>query len=307
MEVPKFLLRKKYLVETVLFVVLFSIIFMLLYSPFSATAWFGFVPFSRLLTTLSFYGVSLVLFSLSKYLLYRVYAVRPLSVGGYLWWIAGEFLVVALLYILFTIAFGLRGSALAPTFYLRVVLCVSLVLAIPYALITLYAGYRGKNEELNLMKLNRSLDGEGEREHLIHFNDNNGVRKISVDADKLYYIESQDNYVRIYYELEGKLPSYMLRCKTQRIEEMLAGTPLIRCHRSYIVNTNKIKSYKNNHDRATIVLTHPEAKQIPVSKSYYKTVTRLVTAMLPAPTTAVVTEAPAAPAASAAPTEMPEA
>ena len=298
MEVPKFLLRKKYLVESVLFVGLFSVIFMLLYSPFSATAWFGFFPLRRFLTTFSFYAVSLLLMSLSKYLLYRYCAERPLSVRGYVWWIAGEFLVVALLYILFTIAFGLRGSALTPAYYLRVVLCVSLVLAIPYALITLYAGYRGKNEELNLMKLNRSLEGDAERGHLIHFNDNNGVLKISVDADKLYYIESQDNYVRIYYELEGKLLSYMLRCKTQRIEEMLAGTPLIRCHRSYIVNTNKIKFYKNNHDRATIVLTHPDAKQIPVSKSYYKTVTRIVATIQPAPAPAptVVAEAPAAPA-----------
>ena len=302
MDVPKFLLRKKYLIESVLLVVLFSIIFMLLYSPFSATAWFGVYPLSRLLTTISFYVVSLVLLSLGKCLLYRYCADRSLSVRGYLWWIAGEFLVVALLYILFTIAFGLRGSALTPAFYLRVVLCVSLTLSIPYALITLYAGYRGKNEELNLMKLNRSLEGDPERGHLIHFNDNNGVLKISVDVDKLYYIESQDNYVRIYYELEGKLPSYMLRCKTQRIEEMLTGTPLIRCHRSYIVNTHKIKFYKNNHDRATIVLTHPEAKQIPVSKSYYKTVTRLVASLPPAPAAPVASEAPAT-----APTETPEA
>lgn len=278
MEVPKFLLRKKYLFESVLFIVLFSILFLTLYRPFSATAWFGFRPLSRLLTTLSFYVVALVLMAIGKYLLYRFHAGRPFSVGGYLGWIAAEFLTIALLYILFTIAFGLRDSALTFGFYLRVFCCVALILAIPYTIITLYAGYRGKNEELNLMKLNGALAAESEGSRLVHFNDNNGVLKMSVDADTLYYIESQDNYVRIYYELDGRLLSYMLRCKTQRIEESLAGTPLIRCHRSYIVNTHKIKFYKNNHDRATIVLTHADAKQIPVSKSYYKAVTEVVSA-----------------------------
>lgn len=292
MEVPKFLLRKKYLLESVLFIVLFSILFMAIYRPFSATAWFGLRPLSHFLATLAFYAVGLVVMLGSKYLLYRVHSVRALTVRGYLLWIVGEFLAVALIYLLFTAGFELRGTAIDARLVLRVFFCVALILAIPYTIITLYAGYRVQAEELNLMKLNRALEQEAGGSRLVHFNDNNGVLKMSVDADTLYYIESQDNYVRIYYELDGKLVSYMLRCKTQRIEESLAGTALIRCHRSYIVNTHKIKFYKNNHDRATIVLTHADAKQIPVSKSYYKAVTELVAASAcpPLPTAEAATE-----------------
>ena len=105
---------------------------------------------------------------------------------------------------------------------------------------------------------------------------------MSIDVESLYYVESQDNYVRIYYELEGKLVSYMLRCKTQTIEEMLAGTSLIRCHRSHIVNTNKVKLYKKEHDRAKIFLSHPSAKPIPVSKSYFRAGTELIEQQPPA-------------------------
>lgn len=293
MEVPKFLLRKKYLFESVLFIALFSVLFMVIYRPFSATAWFGVRPLSRLLATSAFYALMLGVLSSSKCLLYRFHAVRVLTVRGYLLWIVGEFVAIALLYILFTAAFGLRGSTIDGWLVLRVVLCVALILAIPYTIITLYAGYRVRTEELNLMKLNRAFEQDAGGSRLVHFSDNNGVLKMSVDADTLYYIESQDNYVRIYYELDGKLLSYMLRCKTQRIEESLAGTSLIRCHRSYIVNTHKIKFYKNSHDRATIVLTHPDAKQIPVSKSYYKTVTEIVAAAAPA--------VPAAPTPAASP------
>ncbi len=275
MEVPKFLLRKKYLLESVLFVALFSFLFMALYQPFSATAWFGVQPLSKFLLTLSFYLAAVSTLLISKYLMYRVWAVRTLTMPFYLGWIGGEFLAIAALYMLFSTAFD-GGPAVNAAWVMRVFFCVSLILAIPYTMIWLYSAYRVKNEELNLMKLNRTTEKEPERSQLLHLYDNNDVMKMSVDEEALYYVESQDNYVRIYYELEGKLVSYMLRCKTQKLEAMLANTSLVRCHRSHIVNTHKIKLYKKEHDHATIFLTHPSAKPIPVSKSYFRSVTELV-------------------------------
>lgn len=275
MEVPKFLLRKKYLLESVFFVALFSFLFMLLYQPFSATVWFGFSSLSKALTTLSFYLTAIAGLLISKILLYRIFAVRSLTLPLYLGWIGGEYLLVALLYILFSNAFE-GGPAMTPMWIVRVFFCVSLILAIPYVMIWLYSAYRVKNEELNLMKLNRTTHEEPEGSKLLHLYDNNGVQKMAIDEETLYYVESQDNYVRIYYELEGKLVSYMLRCKTQNLEEMLSATSLVRCHRSHIVNTKKIKLYRKEHDHATIFLSHPSAKPIPVSKSYFRAITELV-------------------------------
>ena len=276
MEVPKFLLRKKYLLESVFFVALFSFLFMALYQPFSATAWFGFQPLAKFIWTLLFYLVAILLMLGSKYLFYLVHARHNLSMPAYLAWIGAEFVLIALLYVLFTSVIEGAEKMMTAAWVFRVILCVSLILAIPYALITLYMSYREKNEELNLMKLNHATEQEPENARLLHLCDNNGTLKMSVEVDTLYYVESQDNYVRIYYELEGKLVSYMLRCKTQTIEEMLAGTSLIRCHRSHIVNLHKIKLYKKEHDHAQIFLSHPSAKPIPVSKSYFRTVTDLV-------------------------------
>lgn len=276
MEVPKFLLRKKYLLETVLFVALFSFVFMAIYQPFSATAWFGFRPFSKFVQTLSFYLAAVVLMLVSKRLFHLFHAERGLQLRIYLLWIGGEFLAITVLYILFTCLFEGGRESLNAAWMMRVFLCVSLILAIPYALITLYMSYREKNEELNLMQLNRSTESRPRSSRLLHLYDNNEVLRMSVDSDTLYYIESQDNYVRIYYELEGKLVSYMLRCQTRRIEEILSDTTLVRCHRSHLVNTTKIKLYKKERDHAKIFLTHPSAKPIPVSKSYFKAVTELI-------------------------------
>lgn len=276
MEVPKYLLRRKYQLESVLFIVLFSVIFMLVYQPFSVTAWFGLSPAPRLFMTLCFYLVAISIMLLSKQLFAYFHAERELSVRVYLLWIAAEFILIALTYTAFTAAFDLSGTALTLPLVGRIILCVSLILAIPYTLITLYTAYRAQKEELNLMRFEQEQQNEPPKSRLIRFSDNNGVPKMAVEESALYYIESQDNYVRIYYELDGRLESYMLRCKTQTLEESLLGTSLMRCHRSYIVNMRKISRFKHEHERAKITLSHPSAKPIPVSKSYCKQLSELL-------------------------------
>jgi len=277
MEVPRFLLRKKYLLESVLFVALFSFVFMALYQPFSTeTVWFGFVPWSRFVWMLSFYVVAIATLLVSKYLLYRVFAVRTPTMPIYVAWLGAEFAALTLLYILFSQSFD--SIPMDALWFVRVFGCVAMILIIPYTIIGLYAAYRVKKEELNLIRLGMTVQDLPAENELLHLCDNNGIERMTIDAQAIYYVESQDNYVRIYYELEGRLVSYMLRCKTQRIEEMLAGTALMRCHRSYIVNLQKIKCYKRFSDHATIYLSHASAKAIPVSKSYFKAVTERVTA-----------------------------
>ena len=105
---------------------------------------------------------------------------------------------------------------------------------------------------------------------LINLYDYNGTLKLTINSDSLYYIESQDNYVKIYYENQEKLLSYMLRCRTKAIEENLADTSMVRCHRSFMVNVMKINHIKKGGKARYIVLNNNEIKPIPVSKSYFK-------------------------------------
>ena len=83
-------------------------------------------------------------------------------------------------------------------------------------------------------------------------------------------MESQDNYIKIFYENNGKLLSYMLRSRTKTIEENLADTSMVRCHRSYMVNVMKINHIRKGGKARYIVLSHDDIKPIPVSKSYFK-------------------------------------
>ena len=137
---------------------------------------------------------------------------------------------------------------------------------------TLFAAYKSKTEELQMLQYELSLvSGESVvYPSLINLYDYNGALKFTINSDSLYYMESQDNYVKIYYENQGKLLSYMLRCRTKAIEENLAETSMVRCHRSYMVNVMKINHIKKGGKARYIVLSSDEIKPIPVSKSYFK-------------------------------------
>ncbi|MBO5687188.1 MAG: LytTR family transcriptional regulator, partial [Alistipes sp.] len=77
--------------------------------------------------------------------------------------------------------------------------------------------------------------------------------------------------IKIFYENNGKLLSYMLRSRTKTIEENLADTSMVRCHRSYMVNVMKINHIRKGGKARYIVLSNDDIKPIPVSKSYFKT------------------------------------
>jgi len=125
---------------------------------------------------------------------------------------------------------------------------------------------------LQMLQYEMSLSNESSMVYpsLINFYDYNGTLKLTINSDSLYYMESQDNYIKIHYENSGKLCSYMLRSRTKTIEESLADTSIVRCQRSYMVNVMKINHIKKGGKARYIVLSHDDIRPIPVSKSYFK-------------------------------------
>lgn len=106
---------------------------------------------------------------------------------------------------------------------------------------------------------------------IINLFDHNGILRFSIKESDLYYIISQDNYVRIHYLNNGEMSSYMLRCPLKVIEKSLKGSSLIRCHRSYIVNLSRIKVLRSERDGFFIDLDYDGTAEIPISKSYSDT------------------------------------
>lgn len=271
-ELPKFLLDKRYLLGSVFFILTFSVLFMAIYSPFSSTAWFSLTNLQDFGMTAAFYLVALAIMLISKLIMYNSQAQVNFNLWKYILWIIAEVIIISIFYTHFTYVFVPPSEESLINIMAKSFGCILLIIAIPYTILTLYAAYKAKAEELQMLQYEMSLSNESSMVYpsLINFYDYNGTLKLTINSDSLYYMESQDNYIKIHYENSGKLCSYMLRSRTKTIEESLADTSIVRCQRSYMVNVMKINHIKKGGKARYIVLSHDDIRPIPVSKSYFK-------------------------------------
>jgi hypothetical protein len=220
--------------------------------------------------------------------MYTVYNRLDVTVMTYMWWIMAENLIISLIYTLITVnCFPMPGIA-TPTLATRALMCVTIILALPNAFVLFYAAYCAKCEELQasqyqyqqLEKEFRLLNSRQQdlrtvapthkdTPKMTNLHDNNGTLRLSINTDALYYLESEDNYIKVYYKHQERVLSYMLRCRTRSVEESLKDTSMVRCHRSYIVNINKIQFMEEDKRMHYITLNDKSIARIPVSKSYY--------------------------------------
>jgi len=104
------------------------------------------------------------------------------------------------------------------------------------------------------------------------FKDDKGTVCFSVQIASLFYIESDTNYITIFYVNQGKIEKYLMRSSLKMVLEENVNDNLVRCHRSYIVNFEKVKMYKKERDGGIIELLDDSLPTIPVSKSYIENV-----------------------------------
>lgn len=96
-----------------------------------------------------------------------------------------------------------------------------------------------------------------------------GQKEISLNSKELLYIASDDNYVDVHLESDGKRNTMILRCSLKNVERQIVSplNSLKRCHRSYIVNVNHFRIKRKNSRQTTIQLKKYD-DLIPVSKKY---------------------------------------
>ena len=278
-KAPRFLLESRTLAGSVIAIVIFSIIFMLIYAPYSSTSWLTllatqsvsigpFGAFQVVMASVTFYLVAIAFLILSKVVLYHVGHKFQLYKLHLISWIGAEIMMVSFIYTIFTALFNLAAPEEFLIIWGRSVAVLSFIIIVPYIICLQQAINRHQRALLDRIGMDVVNDKvENDDPKLIHLVDSTGRLKMSINIDSLYYVESQDNYVKIYYESDGKLCNYMLRSTTKAIENKF-GEYLIRCHRGYIVNKNKIKIFRNDRDGMYVKLMHDSIKQIPVSRSY---------------------------------------
>lgn len=89
----------------------------------------------------------------------------------------------------------------------------------------------------------------------------------SVDPGALLFCESRQNYVRCVYLWEGLATEEIIRATLSGVENRLAAGPLLRCHRSYLVNPGHIRAARGNAQGLKLSLIGTE-EEVPVARAY---------------------------------------
>ena len=266
------------LTSTVVFTALFSLVFIMLISPYLRFVWFkmGFASAQALLT-LVFMSLCIVILSFSKMTMYAVAKKHTLIYFDYVMWCLGEVVVISLAYA----AFSLNGIAAGVVPYVEITFlklflsamgfCI-ISLGVPYLLAAFFFAIEDKNNTIRLMSFGSITTDEAPsltKDEKITLYDNSGSLKLVVSLSNLFYIESDDNYIKVWYQdSEGTLKQYMLRCRLKTVEESFTGSDLVRCHRKYIVNFDKVETITRTKEGYAIDLGLGNTEPIPVSKTY---------------------------------------
>jgi len=156
--------------------------------------------------------------------------------------------------------------------FLNAIKNTSWTLLLPYSILWLYFSWREKNNLLQNISTAKP-ENEVHKRNLIAFPDEKGEVKISIVLENLLYVDSADNYATIHYLNKSKISHYLIRNSMKWMEENLTmETPLVRCHRSFIVNLDKVKVLRKTKEGIFLEMDALNTPDIPVSKTYYERV-----------------------------------
>lgn len=271
-KLPSYLLGKYQLIGTVTFSVLFAIIYLNIYIPFSETAWFGLGKSSTFVSTLTFIAAGIISLIISRTAMYRSKSIFEMTYLSYTLWCTAEIAVIAGIYTWITVGNDILDETNIILFS-RAFLRGCIALGIPYLISGMYFSINDKNKTIRLMSYENVVTDEvpvnGTSMHKITLFDNSGALKLSLNLDSLYYIESDDNYIKVWYtDSKGELKQYMLRCRLKTVEESFKGSVLVRCNRKYIVNIEKVKILRKESDAYVLDLDNEAIPSLPVTKTY---------------------------------------
>ena len=277
-KLPGYLLGKYQLIGTVTFSVLFALVFLNIYIPFSETAWFGLGDSMMFVQTLVFVSSSIALLIISRMLMYQTRKLFELTYIEYTVWCFLEVASIAGVYTWITTDV-IANEALEAmmgggwTIYRRSFMYVLIALGMPYILSGMYFAIIDKNNTIRLMNYEHVVTDEPQKPvaelQKITLFDNSGALKMSISPENLYYIESDDNYIKVWYtDSKGVLQNYMLRCRLKTVEDSFKGSGLIRCNRKYIVNLSKVSMLRKENDGYYLDLSNETIPPLPVTKTY---------------------------------------
>lgn len=90
---------------------------------------------------------------------------------------------------------------------------------------------------------------------------------LTLPPNDLLYIESSDNYCTVVYLKNGQPAKPLLRSSLSRLEGQIDRPDIVRCHRSFVVNLDRVEKVTGNAQGYKLHLLGGQF-QIPVARKY---------------------------------------
>lgn len=237
----------------------FFFCFVLIYKPLDVVEYFGNEWFAVHLTIIT----CIILLCVIVSRLFFYYLPIRLNLAMYIFWC-----LIEVVFFSFFVALYLWLALHRVSPYFEVVASafkyIFLTSVIPYTMLALSLRVYEYNE-----KINNPDDSGAQR---MRFYDNRHNLKFVVTPDSLLYISAEENYINIYYIENRKEKCYVLRNSMKSVEELCLDNGMIRCHRSFYINPRHVEVLRKDKDGVMYAeLDVKESRHVPVSKSYYKT------------------------------------
>ncbi len=131
------------------------------------------------------------------------------------------------------------------------------------------------NNEISISNIkSEGTDNETDINRKFNFLDEKGELQISLKLSNIYYLESAENYINIYYNNKDSVERFTMRSTLKKQYDKLEKYAFIRCHRSYVVNFNNIMLLIREKDGTYLDFGIKGLERIPISKTYLEAVTQ---------------------------------
>ncbi len=259
----------------ILFTTIFVYAFINIYKPFSVENWYHVdiwrFRFYSLLIVLS--GMLVVI--ISRIVLYQISRYQRIGVFLYGLFIALEILLMSIFYALMAYFVPEDNTHSFISLVFLSIYNTVLILLIPYLLTLLYFSWEENRINLESMKTDLQYPLPQTKNGFIAFHDEKGNLRITLKRNDVYYIAASDNYVVIHYMMNGEEKHFLLRNTLKNLEEALSPFNILRCHRSYMVNTDKINAITKAKKGLLLHLGSVSTPSIQVSQTYSERFTNL--------------------------------
>ncbi len=283
--IPSFIYKKSNQIAMVIFVPIFALLFISIYSPFDfnqidiqgrVLSWLNIQSreLAVQLITLALILTGMAVAAVSRWIMGLYTRKRQISYVTYITWIAFELLVMAMLY-------TFAGFAIEPdkgfvTIFRNSLVKTFFILLIPYTMCYIYFIWQERVAQLRTIRERLAEDETTLKAAYVQIYDDKGEMRLSVRRENLILLESADNYVCVWYLNNNSPKKILVRNTLKNIADSLSSTHIQRCHRSYVVNLDLVKVMRREKEGVFVELGIDGVPEVPISKTYSGTINKWI-------------------------------